>query len=61
VSVLVDAAQLDQLVVMSGMAAINGAVLAKSIEEEDLGSAKIWGTVFGATSLIATWTFGRLM
>lgn len=60
-SVFTNASHLGLLVAMSGMAAISGAVLTRSIEEEDLGSAKIWGTVFGASSLVAAWTFGRLV
>jgi hypothetical protein len=61
VSVFADASHLGLLVAMSGMAAISGVVLTKCIEEEDSGSAKIWGTVFGGTSPVAAWTFGRLM
>jgi len=53
VSVFVDAALLGLLVTMTGMAGISGFVLTKSIEEEDSVSAWIWGTVFGATSLVA--------
>jgi hypothetical protein len=61
VSVFVDAALLGLLVTMTGMAGISGFVLNKSIKEEDSVSAWIWGTVFGATSLVAAWTFGRLV
>jgi hypothetical protein len=61
VSVFVDAALLGLLVTMSGAAGISGFVLTKSIEVEDSVSAWIWGTVFGATSLVAAWTFGRLV
>jgi hypothetical protein len=46
---------------MSGVVGISGFVLTKSIKEEDSVSAWIWGTVFGATSLVAAWTFGRLV
>ena len=60
-SVFVDAAPLGLLVTMSGVASISRFVLTKSIEEEDSVSAWIWGTVFGATSLVAAWTFGRLV
>ena len=60
-SVFVYAALPGFLVTMSGMAGISGFVLTKSIEEEDSVSACIWGTVFGATSLVAAWTFGRLV
>jgi hypothetical protein len=49
VSIFSDASHLGLLVAMSGMAAISGAVLTKCVEEEDSGSAKFWGTVFGAT------------
>jgi hypothetical protein len=61
VSVFVDTSHLGLLIAMSGMAAISGFVLTRSIEEQDSGSAKIWVTVFGATSLVAAWTFGRLV
>ncbi len=60
-SVFVDASHLGLLVAMSGMAAISGLVLTKCVEEEDSGSAKIWGTVFVTASLVAAWTFGRLV
>lgn len=60
-SVFADAAHLGLLVAMSGTAAISGVVLIKCVEEQDSGSAKIWGTVFGAASLIAAWSFGRLV
>ena len=60
-SVFVDASYLGLLVAMSGMAAISGVVLTKCVEEEDPGSAKIWASVFGAASLVAAWTFGRLV
>ncbi len=60
-SVFVDATQLGLLVAMSGMAGISGLILAKSIEEEDAVSAWTWGTVFGASSLVAAWSFWRLV
>ena len=60
-SVFVDATQLGLLVAMSGMAGISGLVLVKSIEEADAGSAWIWGTVFGASSLAAALSFWRLI
>ena len=60
-SVFVDSSHLSLVVAMSGMAAISGVVLTKCVEEQDSGSAKIWGTVFGAASLVAAWTFGRLV
>ena len=60
-SVFVDATQLGLLVAMSGMAGISGLVLVKSIEEADAGSAWIWGTVFGASSLAAALSFWRLV
>ena len=46
-SVFVDSSHLGLFVATSGMAAISGLVLTKCIEEEDAGSARIWGTVFG--------------
>jgi hypothetical protein len=61
VSVFADASHLGLLVAMSGMAAISGLVLAKSIEEEDSGMARIWASLFAATSLVAAWSFGRLV
>ena len=60
-SVFVDATQLGLLVAMSGMAGISGLVLDKSIEEEDAGSAWLWGMVFGASTLVAAWSFWRLV
>jgi hypothetical protein len=60
-SVFVDYSHLGLLFAMSGMAAISGLVLIKSIEEEDARSARIWVTMFGATSLVAGWMFGRLV
>jgi hypothetical protein len=46
---------------MSGMAAISGVVLTRSIQDEDFVGAAIWGTVFGTTSLVAAWSFWRLV
>lgn len=60
-SVFVDSSHLSLLVAMSGMAAKSGVVSAKCVEEQDWGSAKIWGTVFGAASLVAACAFGRLV
>ena len=60
-SAFVDATQLGLLVAVSGMAGISGLVLVKSIEEEDAGSAWIWGTVFGVSSLVAALSFWRLV
>lgn len=60
-NVFADALHLGLLVAMSGMAGISGFVLAKSIEEEDAGSARIWASVFAVTSLVPAWTFGRLV
>jgi hypothetical protein len=45
VSIFSDASHLGLLVAMSGMAAISGLVLARSIEEEDTGSAGGWAKV----------------
>jgi hypothetical protein len=61
VSVFVDSSHLGLLVAMSGMAAVSGLVLTRSIKEEDAGLAWIWGTVFGATSLVVAWSFWRLV
>ena len=61
VSVFVNASHLGLLVTMVGVAAISGWVLTKSIEEENSGSAWTWGTVFGVTSLVAAWSFWRLV
>ena len=60
-SVFVDNSHPALLVAMSGTAAISGAVLTKSIEEENIGSAKVWGTVFGTSFLVAAWTFRRML
>jgi hypothetical protein len=45
VSIFVDTSHLALLVTLSGMAAIRGAVLTKSIEEEDAGSVRGWAKV----------------
>ena len=60
-SAFLDATQLSLLVAMSGMAGISGLVLVKSIDEEDAVSAWIWGTVFGASALVAARSFWRLV
>lgn len=60
-SVLVDAAHGYEQAQLSGVAAISGFVLTKCIDEQDSGLAKIWVTVFGATSLVAAWSFWRLV
>ena len=60
-SVLVEAAQLGLLVVMSGIAALSGAVLAKSIEDEDAGSAWAWAGAFVVNSLLTDWLFWWLV
>jgi hypothetical protein len=49
------------LVVMVGLAAISGIVMIRSIQEEDAVTAWIWVAVFGATSLVAAWSFWRLV
>ena len=58
-SVFADASHLGLLVTMSGMAAISGTVMTRSIQE-DAVAAWIWVVVFGATSL-AAWSFWRLV
>ena len=58
---LINASHLGLLVAMLGMAAISGVVLTRSIQEEDFVGAAIWGTVFGTTSLVAAWSFWRLL
>jgi hypothetical protein len=60
-SALVEAAQLGLLVVMTGMAAISGAVLVNSIEDEDAGSAWAWAGAFVVTSLLTDWLFWWLV
>jgi hypothetical protein len=47
--------------IMSGMAAISGSVLAKRIEEEDAGSARVWAVAFVATSFLTDWLFWWLV
>jgi hypothetical protein len=59
VSVLVDASQLGLFVAMSGMTALSGATLAKSIKEEDARSA--WAWAFVSTSLLTDWIFWWLV
>ena len=60
-SVFADSSHLGLVVAMSGMAAVSGLVTTWSIREEDAGSAWIWATIFGATSLVAAWAFGRIV
>jgi hypothetical protein len=36
-------------------------VMTRSIQEEDAVTAWIWVAVFGATSLVAAWSFWRLV
>jgi hypothetical protein len=61
VSVFADSSHLGLVVAMSGMAAVSGLVTTWSIREEDAGSAWVWASVFGATSLVAAWTFRRIV
>jgi hypothetical protein len=60
-SLFANFAQLSLLVVMVGLAAISGMVMARSVQEEDAVGAWIWVVVFGATSLVAAWSFWRLV
>jgi uncharacterized membrane protein HdeD (DUF308 family) len=60
-SLFANFAQLSLLVVMVGLAAISGMVMARSVQEEDAVAAWIWVVVFGATSLVAAWSFWRLV
>ena len=57
---LVDASYLGLLVTTAGMAAISGGVMVSCIQGEDAGAAWIWAALFGATSLVAAVSFGRL-
>jgi hypothetical protein len=52
---------LGPLVVMTGIVAISGMVLAVSIKEEDSDFAWMWAAVFLVASLIDAWAFGRLV
>jgi hypothetical protein len=61
VSVLVEAAQMGLLVAMCGMAALSGAVLANSIEDEDAASAWAWAGAFVVTSFLTDWLFWWLV
>lgn len=60
-SLFANFAQLSLLVVMAGLAAASGIVMTRSIQEEDVVSAWVWAGVFGATSLVAAWSFWRLV
>lgn len=60
-NIFADASHLGLLVAMTGMAGVSGVVLAKSIEDEDAGSARVWESVFGAFSLVAACSFWRLV
>jgi hypothetical protein len=57
----VNISHLDLLTVTSAMAAITGLAFVQSIKDEDAVLAYIWGTMFGATSLAAAWSFWRLV
>ena len=57
---LVDASHVGLLVATTGMAAVSGGVMIRCIYEGDAGSAWIWAALFGTTSLVAAWSFGRL-
>jgi hypothetical protein len=59
--IYVEAFVLIVLVTTVGLAAVSGFVLAQSIEQEDASSAKVWGTVFAAASLVAALVFGGLV
>ncbi len=58
---LVEAAQMGLLMVMTGMAALSGAVLVNSIEDEDAASAWAWAGAFVVTSFLADWLFWWLV
>ena len=60
-SVFADSSHLGLIVAMSGMAAVSGLVTIWSIREQDAGAAWIWATIFGGTSLVAAWAFGRIV
>jgi hypothetical protein len=49
------------LVAMCGMAALSGAVLANSIEDEDAASAWAWAGAFVVTSFLTDWLFWWLV
>jgi hypothetical protein len=61
VSVFADASHLGLLVTISGIAVISGTVMTRSIQEEDAVAAWIWVMVFGATSVVAAWSFWTLV
>jgi hypothetical protein len=56
-----EAAFLGLLISMVGWAAVSGWALIDSVREEEAGSAWGWAALFGGTSLIAAWSFWRLM
>ena len=60
-SAIVDTTYLVPFVALSGMAAISGLALLQAIKEEDALLAYTWGTMFGATSLAAAWSFWRMV
>jgi hypothetical protein len=61
VSIFADIPHVGLLVAMSGAAAVSGWELSRSVEERDGRWAWVWGAVFGATSLAAALSFGRLV
>jgi hypothetical protein len=52
---------LGPLVVMTGIVAISGMVLAVSVKEGDSDFAWMWAAVFLVASLIDAWVFSRLV
>ena len=60
-SVFADYSHLGLIVAMSGMAAVSGLITTWSIRKEDAGAAWVWASVFGATSLVAAGTSGRIV
>ncbi len=60
-SLFANFALLSLLLVMVCLAAISGFCLNQVHRRARFGFGKMWGTLFGATSLVAAWTFGRLV
>jgi hypothetical protein len=60
-SIFINGAQLSLLIAMVGLAVISGLVATWSIQEEDAGAAWIWVSLFGLASLVAAWSFWRLV
>ncbi len=59
--IFVEFAHVTLFVFLIGLAAISGLTLTQCIDEDDAGSAWVWGAVFAVTSFVIAWGFWRLV